>query len=112
MSSPDSSLPAILGGPPIRPSGPPTWPRMEESVNQVLRAMVESGDWGRYHGPHLPNLCRLLAEFHGVEHVLPCSSGTAAMELALRGVGVQEGDEVVMAAYDFKSNFQNVLHLK
>jgi dTDP-4-amino-4,6-dideoxygalactose transaminase len=74
--------------------------------------MVESGDWGRYHGPHLPNLCRRLSDFHNVEHVLPCSSGTAAMEMALRGVGVQEGDEVVMAAYDFKSNFQNVLHLK
>ena len=37
-----------------------------------------------------------------------CCSGTAAVELALRGLGVAVGDEVVMAGYDFKSNFTNV----
>jgi dTDP-4-amino-4,6-dideoxygalactose transaminase len=31
------------------------------------------------------------------------------MELALRGVGVKPDDEVVLAAYDFTSNFHNVL---
>lgn len=74
--------------------------------------MIESGDWGRYLGPYAPELCRKLAEFHAVEHVQLSSSGTSAVELALRGVGVQDGDEVIMAAYDFKSNFQNILHLK
>ena len=74
--------------------------------------MIDSGDWGRYHGPHVPELCRRLAEYYAVEHVLVCSSGTSAVELALRGVGVREGDEVIVAAYDFKANFQNVLHLK
>lgn len=112
MSSLESERPAILGGRPIRPAGPPDWPRADESVQNVLRAMIESGDWGRYHGPHVPELCRRLAEYHSVEHVLVCSSGTSAVELALRGIGVQEGDEVIMAAYDFKANFQNVLHLK
>ncbi len=81
-------------------------------MRQVLRAMIDSGEWGRYHGPHVPELCRRLAEYHAVEHVLVCSSGTSAVELALRGVGVREGDEVIVAAYDFKANFQNVLHLK
>lgn len=74
--------------------------------------MVESGEWGRYLGPHVPELTRSLAQFHSVEHVLTCSSGTAAIELALHGVGVQAGDEVIVAAYDFKSNFQNILQLK
>lgn len=112
MSSFDSERPAILGGRPIRPCGPPGWPRVDVSVQQVLRTMIASGDWGRYHGPHVPELCRRLAEYHAIEHVLVCSSGTSAVELALRGVGVQEVDEVILAAYDFKSSFQNVLHLK
>ena len=71
--------------------------------------MFKTGEWGRYHGPHVPELCRRLAEFHQVAHVLLCSSGTAAVELALRGVGVDSGDEVILAAYDFKANFQNIL---
>jgi dTDP-4-amino-4,6-dideoxygalactose transaminase len=32
-----------------------------------------------------------------------------AIELALRGLNVGPGDEVVMSAFDFKSNFQNIL---
>ena len=38
-----------------------------------------------------------------------CSSGTVAVELALRGAKVEPGDEILLAAYDFKANFQNVL---
>ena len=112
MSIDDPERPAILGGRPVRPAGPPGWPRADEPVQRVLKGMIESGDWGRYHGPHVPELCRRLAEYHGVAHVLPCSSGTAAVELALHGVGVCEADEVIVAAYDFKANFQNILHLK
>lgn len=85
---------------------------LEDATKDVLRSMVESGDWGRYHGRFVPELCRQLSEYHAVEHALACCSGTAAIELALRGIGVQEGDEVILAAYDFKANFQNVLHLK
>lgn len=106
-----SEIPAILGGIPVRPQGLPEWPRRDESINQALQSLIRSGDWGRYHGSHLPEMCRRLADFHGVEHVLATSSGTSAVELALRGVGVQSGDEVITAAYDFKSNFQNILYL-
>jgi perosamine synthetase len=74
--------------------------------------MLQDGSWGRYHGPHCNRLRDALAEFHDVEHVILCSSGTVAVELALRAVKVQPGDEVVMAAYDYKANFANVLTLQ
>lgn len=112
MTSSEFDRPAILGGPPVRPAGPPQWPCENESVRQALRKLMETGEWGRYHGPHVPALCEKLADYHSTDHVLVCSSGTSAVELALRGVNVQEGDEVILAAYDFKANFQNVLQLK
>ncbi|MDB5337231.1 MAG: Perosamine synthetase [Planctomycetaceae bacterium] len=46
-----------------------------------------------------------------VEHVIPCASGTVAVELALRGLKIGPGDEVILSAYDFKGNFQNILTL-
>ncbi len=104
--------PAILGGKPARANGPPGWPRRDERVDAVLRSLIESGDWGRYHGEHVPALSRQLAEYHSIEQVLLTSSGTAAVELALRGVGVGPDDEVILAGYDFKANFQNVLCLR
>lgn len=103
--------PAILGGTPIRPQGPPTWPRSCDAICKVFASIAESQDWGRYLGPNVPAFCAALSDFHQVEHVHLCSSGTSAVELALRGVGVQPGDEVILAAYDFKANFQNVLLL-
>lgn len=111
MTSNASDRPAILGGPPAFRAGPPEWPGLATSVRKMLQSLADTGDWGRYHGPHVPELCRRLTEFHQVEQALVCSSGTAAVELALRGVGVQPGDEVIMAAYDFKANFQNIVAL-
>ena len=104
-------LPAILGGTPLRPEGPPDWPLGDQSVAEALQAALADGTWGRYHGPHTARLCEDLAAYHGCGHVVLCASGTAAVELALRGVRVGPGDEVILAAYDFKANLQNVLTL-
>ena len=41
--------------------------------------------------------------------MLTRASGTAAVELALRGLKIGAGDEVLLSAYDFKGNFQNIL---
>jgi perosamine synthetase len=104
-----SDLPAILGGTPLRPEGPPGWPRPLPEVLEALTRAMQDGSWGHYEGPHGERLREKLAELHAVDHAWLCSSGTAAVELALRGVGVQPGDEVILAAYDFKANFQDVL---
>jgi len=97
---------AIYGGQPTITDGPPAWPISDEAVRQAMLAAYADGDWGRYHGKHVNWLTEQLAELHGVKHVLPCSSGTIAVELALRGVKVRTGDEVILAGYDFGANFR------
>lgn len=105
-----TDLPAILGGDPAFAAGPPTWPPVPwPEVDAAAQSAMQDGSWGRYHGPHCRQLVEDLAAFHSAEHVQLCSSGTVAVELALRGAKVQPGDEVLLAAYDFKANFQNVL---
>jgi dTDP-4-amino-4,6-dideoxygalactose transaminase len=104
-----SNVPAILGGSPASPGGPPDWPQHDPAVEDAVRQALVDGSWGRYHGPHVAALTQALAEHHDCEHVMLCSSGTAAVELALRGAGIKSGDEVILAAYDFKGNFQDVL---
>jgi perosamine synthetase len=105
MSQVRDELPALLGGPPVRPEGPPPWPRLDSDVTDALANAVQSGAWGQYHGEHVAGLEADLAVFHGVPHVLTCASGTLAVEAALRALRVGPDDEVVMAAYDFESNF-------
>ena len=87
----------------------PSWPIIDDATREVFARMLEDGSWGRYHGPHCETLGAALCEYHGVDHSILCSSGTSAIELALRAIPVAAGDEVILAAYDFKANFVNVL---
>jgi dTDP-4-amino-4,6-dideoxygalactose transaminase len=83
----------------------------DPGIEDVLKAAMRDGSWGKYHGPHCERLTEALAAGHALSHAILCCSGTAAVELALRGVKVAAGDEVVLAAYDFKGNIQDVLAL-
>lgn len=100
--------PAILGGRPVRPSGPPIWPLPDAGVLDALRAAYGNGSWGQYLGPNVPALEAMLAEAHGVARAVTCASGTLAVEIGLRALGVGPGDEVVLGAYDFESTFLSV----
>lgn len=99
---------AIHGGSPVFAEGPPTWPEPDEAVRAALQAAWADGSWGRYDGPYGRSLAQRLAEMHGLPHVRCCCSGTVAVELALRGVQVSAGDEVILAGYDFPGNFRAV----
>jgi dTDP-4-amino-4,6-dideoxygalactose transaminase len=104
-SDPDDELPALLGGPPVRPEGPPDWPPPDPAVAEAVAAALRDGSWGKYSGGHVDRLEQRLAHDHAVAHARACGSGTFAVELALRAVKVGPGDEVVLAAYDYGGNF-------
>lgn len=88
------------------------WPLIDDATTSVLHQMAADGSWGRYHGSHCPAFVEAVKAFHDVDHVYPCSSGTSAIELALRSASVQAGDEVILGAYDYKANFANIVLLQ
>lgn len=83
-----------------------TWPLQDTEVKQALDKAYNDGDWGRYAGSNCSNLQKQLCDYFSVEHTRLCSSGTVAVEIALRAAGVKPGDEVILAAYDFPGNFR------
>lgn len=97
---------AVRGGPVAMPEGPPGWPLEDEAVRQALERAFADGSWGSYHGPNCEALCQALAALHQTPHVTLCCSGTLAVELALRGLNIGPGDEVILAGYDFPGNFR------
>src|SRR5205823_2561876 len=107
VTMPASDLPAALGGDPLFPHGPPDWPPPDDGVRRALDAAFADGSWGKYHGGHVGRLEAELARRLGVPHALTCSSGTLAVEVALRALGVGAGD-VALAAYDYGGNFLSV----
>jgi dTDP-4-amino-4,6-dideoxygalactose transaminase len=103
-----AELPALLGGAALCPNGAPPWPVPDEDVLQALRAAYQDGSWGKYHGGNVERLEAALARRHGVDFALSCSSGTIAVEMALRALKVGSDDEVLLAAYDYSGNFLSV----
>ena len=101
-------IPAICGGTPAFPAGPPSWPVDDPDVLQALQECYADGSWGKYLGPHCERLRETLRRNLAMEHVRLCSSGSVAVELAMRGLGVGAGDEVLLGAYDFPGNFRAI----
>lgn len=100
---------AIHGHPPAFPDGPPPWPLNDPDVLAALETAHANGTWGVYEGPNCDAFRRALAEFHDAEFSQLCCSGTIAVEIALRSVGVSPGDEVILAGYDFSGNFRSIV---
>ena len=53
---------------------------------------------------------KALAEKMGVKHALLCSSGTAALSIALAACGVGAGDEVIVPPFTFIATIESVLN--
>jgi len=78
-------------------------PEEEAAVIEVLR----SGQLSL--GPRVPAFEDAFAAWLGAEHACAVSSGTAGLHLALRAVGVSEGDEVVTSPFSFVASANAVL---
>ena len=83
---------------------PDVGPREEELVLEVLRS-------GRLSlGPMLERFEREFAAWLDVEDAVAVSSGTAALHLAVRGVGWGSGDEVVTSPFSFIASANCLLY--
>ncbi len=76
----------------------------ERAVLEVLR----SGQLSL--GPKIPEFERAFAARVGARHASAISSGTAALHLALRAVGVSDGDEVITSPFSFVASANVVVY--
>jgi dTDP-4-amino-4,6-dideoxygalactose transaminase len=62
-----------------------------EAVTRVIRSGMLNSVWGS----EVRALEREMAAYHGVAHAVACSSGTAALHLAVAAVAPEPGDEII-----------------
>jgi perosamine synthetase len=82
-------------------------PVLGEAEERAVIEVLRSGQLSL--GPRVAEFERAFAERVGARHASAVSSGTAALHLALRAVGVSDGDEVVTSPFSFVASANAIL---
>lgn len=85
----------------IRTSPLPPWPYFGEDEIAAATEVLKSGKVNYWTGQNVKNFEDEFARFHGVKHGIALANGTLALELALIGLGVGPGDEVITTCRTF-----------
>lgn len=101
---------AINGGKPVRKKPFPSWPIFGKAEEKALIEVLRSGKWG-IGGEKNAEFSQAYAKWLGVRRVVTCTNGTAAIEIALRAVGVKPADEVIVPSYTFVATASSVLSI-
>ncbi len=57
-------------------------------------------------GPQVHAFQKSLEDYLGVKHVIPCANGTDALQIAMMGLGLKPGDEVITADFTFAATVE------
>ncbi len=104
---------AIMGGKPVSSGGYKVrWPEVnKDDINAVIR-VVESGEWWRYTSTRESEVSlfeKEYARYHGARYCLGVCNGTVAIVTALKALGVEAGDEVIVPAVTFIASASAVI---
>ncbi len=100
---------ALLGGEKAKSKPFPIWPHYDEAEERALKQVLESRIWWRTPGTKTLEFERAFAKFHGARHGIAVTNGTAALEVAMAGLGIGAGDEVILPDFTFVATASAVL---
>ncbi|NOX54770.1 MAG: DegT/DnrJ/EryC1/StrS family aminotransferase [Planctomycetes bacterium] len=72
---------------------------IKHEIDEAIRGVLESRCF--ILGPQLDEFERTFASYCGAQHCIGVASGTDALHLMLRGLGIGPGDEVIVPAFTF-----------
>ncbi|MHA1370279.1 MAG: DegT/DnrJ/EryC1/StrS family aminotransferase, partial [Promethearchaeota archaeon] len=86
------------------------WPIIDEDdIEAVVNSLRHRKIWGS-DAPDVIELEQEWADYCGVKYCRGTNGGTAALHMAIAGVGVQSGDEIIVPAYSFHSTASAIIH--
>lgn len=84
--------------------------KIKNQVNNSVLEVIESGAF--INGPEVQAFQKELEDYLGVKHVIPCANGTDALQIAMMGLGLQPGDEVITADFTFAATVEVIALLQ
>ena len=77
---------------------------IKDQVNNSIQEVIETTSF--INGPKVKNFQSNLENYLGVKHVIPCANGTDALQIAMMGLGLKPGDEVITADFTFAATVE------
>lgn len=91
--------------------GPQFFDELEEqALLEVLESRSPFRYWGQGNPTKVLRFEEKFAEYMGASFALGVTSGTAALDCAVTGLGIGPGDEVIVPAYTWWSDYTCVVH--
>jgi dTDP-4-amino-4,6-dideoxygalactose transaminase len=81
---------------------------IKDEVMNVLNDILESSQYVL--GKNVAAFEKAVMDYHGVKDAIAVASGTDALHLALRALGVGEGDEVITTPFTFFATAEAILY--
>ena len=103
-------MPAPSPAPDPQPTIPLAVPDLSGNEEAYLAECVRTG-WVSSAGPFVARFETMVASAAGVSHAVATSSGTAALQVALRLVGVGRDEEVVTSSLSFVASANAIRHV-
>ncbi len=72
---------------------------IKEEIDKAIGSCVASASF--IGGEAVKRFTENLAQYQGVNYVVPCANGTDALQIALMALGLERGDEVICPAFTY-----------
>ncbi|PWA06554.1 DegT/DnrJ/EryC1/StrS family aminotransferase [Flavobacterium psychrotolerans] len=84
--------------------------KIKDTVNASIQEVLETNTY--INGPHVHQFQKNLEEYLDVKHVIPCANGTDALQIAMMGLDLKPGDEVITADFTFAATVEVIALLQ
>ena len=83
---------------------------IKDVVNPSIQEVIETTTF--INGPKVHEFQKNLETYLDVKHVIPCANGTDALQIAMMGLGLKPGDEVITADFTFAATVEVIALLQ
>ncbi|MEZ4881516.1 MAG: DegT/DnrJ/EryC1/StrS family aminotransferase [Flavobacteriaceae bacterium] len=83
---------------------------IKERVDGSIMNVIETTAF--VNGSEVHEFQKEFEEYLGVKHVIPCANGTDALQIAMMGLGLKPGDEVITADFTFAATVEVIALLQ
>ena len=84
--------------------------KIKTEVDASIQEVLDSNAY--INGPKVHEFQKSLEEYLDVKHVIPCANGTDALQIAMMGLSLEQGDEVITVDFTFAATVETIALLK